>query len=191
MSKKIDQSLIIALVVGALVSWAMFQFVYMAKQKQIKVLEQSLTQTKERNGRINELGKSAGYFKGLMDRVATSHNSIHKYLPNEVKLSALLRELSVLAKRNEVNVLSIKPLEDYSSGEEASASGVGEDYLRSKIEVLLDSEYDSLGSYINSIENNGLTVMTIKYIKLFVPEDRDVHSSNLSVNMIIEAFHKQ
>ena len=190
---KIYQKTYIVLGVGAVVLWLLIQFVYVPKLTQIKKLRTSLKKNKERNVRINDLGEDKDFFEDLMTKVNLYHSEVKSLMPKQIKLSGLLRELSILAKKNDVTLLSIRPLENTEIGESAPAQEAAEDlpghYVSADIEIILECRYENLGRYVQAVENNSLTVMAIEDIHIKTDEKID-DPSRLKVILVIEAFYK-
>lgn len=108
---KIYRNTIIILITAGVIFWINLQFFYFPKLDEVKGLQQSLEKNRERNLRIQELAKNVDFFSNLVERVEEYHREVKSLLPKRIKLSGLLRELSLLAEKNDVTVLSIKPLE--------------------------------------------------------------------------------
>jgi hypothetical protein len=197
---KIYQKTGIVLGIGAVLLWGSIQFVYIAQLSKVKHLKMSLESNKQRNVRIDELGKDKDFFTNLMEKIEAYHQEVKSLLPKEIKLSGLLRELSVLGKKNDVTLLSIRPLE--SPNLEPVVMNENEPidqlepveqaempFLNSDIEIILECHYENLGRYVQAVENNTLTVMAIKDIHITADEKSD-DISRLKVILLIEAFYK-
>ena len=104
-----------------------------------KALKKTLDQHRERNMRIKQLAEKPDFFPELNSKIFEYHEEIKKMLPRPMKLSSLLRELSVLARQSSVNIISIKPIEreqiDVTLGVDAV---VEKPYETSKIQIYLE-----------------------------------------------------
>jgi DNA-binding protein len=188
---KIDQKAYIILGAGALIVWLMIQFMYVPQLKNIKMLQQSLESNKQRNLRVNQLGQDKKFFENLIEKVDRYHNEVRSLMPKEIKLSGLLRELSLLAKKNDVTLLSIRPLEqgNMAETETTETEKLTELFQSADIEIVLKCRYENLGRYVQAVENNNLTVMAIKDIHITADEEAD-DKADLKVVLVIEAFYK-
>jgi Tfp pilus assembly protein PilO len=191
MTLKLDKKTYIVLGVGIFLLWILIQFVYLPKLSKVKNLQSSLQSNKQRNLRINDLGHDKEFFENLLNKVALYHDEVRSLMPKEIKLSGLLRELSVLAKKNDVTLLSIRPLDQSRSDgdRESGKDTVNEPFQSANIEIVLECRYEDLGRYVQAVENNNLTVMTIKNIHI-TSEGNVEDPSNLHVVLVIEAFYK-
>lgn len=189
---KLDKKTYIVLGFGILLIWILVQFFYVPKLGKIKGLKSSLQSNKQRNERINDLGQDKKFFDDLLQKVERYHEEVRAIMPKEIKLSGLLRELSVLAKKNDVSLLSIRPLDSAGKNIEATEkndAAFTESFENSHIEIVLECRYEDLGRYVQAVENNNLTVMTIKNIHIQT-EGELADYSKLKVILVIEAFYK-
>jgi len=188
---KITQKTYIVLGVGALIIWLLIQFLYVPQLQKIKQLKLSLASNKQRNMRINDLGQDKVFFDNLIAKVNLYHEEVKSLMPKEIKLSGLLRELSVLAKKNDVTLLSIRPLEQGSmnGSETKETDKLTELFQSADIEIVLECRYENLGRYVQAVENNNLTVMAIKDIHI-TADEKSEDASCLKVILDIEAFYK-
>lgn len=183
---KIYRDTLITMIIVTAVAWMSVQGVIVPQIKDIKVMKSSLLRNKERNERIHELAKKPYFFDDLMKKIGQYHSDVRDLLPKRMKLSGLLKELSLLAKTNEVSLVSIKPLG--SENMVRDSEGQQETFIKSDIQIVLETDYESLGSYIESVENNNLTVMAIKDVRISLEESNDANS--LKSVLTIEAFYK-
>ncbi len=184
---KIYRNTIIVLVGAAILFWLNLQFFYFPKLKEVKSLKQSLDKNRERNIRIQELAKNVDFFSNLVGRVEDYHREVKSLLPKQIKLSGLLRELSLLAENNNVTVLSIKPIEGEDNIEDKEDEILA--FEKSDIQIVLECSYENLGRFIEAVEYNNLTVMAIKNINISLNEEVD-DPSKLKVVLTIESYYK-
>ena len=184
---KIYRNPIIIIAVSGILFWLNLQFFYFPKLDEVKILKQSLEKNRERNLRIQELAKNVDFFSNLVERVEEYHREVKSLLPKQIKLSGLLRELSLLAEKNDVTVLSIKPLE--SGDTEINETDIIEEFKKSDIQIILECSYENLGRYIEAVEYNNLTVMAIKDVYVTFNE-KIKDPSRLKVVLTIESYYK-
>ncbi len=191
MWNKIYQGTMIAIVAGVVAVGGIFYFFYMPAAKEVRILKSELKKTAARNQRINKLGQDAKFFDDLISKVAMLQEELQSLMPKQVKLSALLRELSLLAKKNNVMLVSIKPVvQDDKFGDNGDVlANLPKNVTNSKIEIVLECSYENLGRYIKSIENNILTIMTVRNISIEPGEDKD--PDKLNVYLTIDAFYQE
>ncbi len=191
MWNKIYQGTMIAIVAGVVAVGGIFYFFYVPAAKEVRILKSELKKTAARNQRINKLGQDAKFFDDLISKVAMLQEELQSLMPKQVKLSALLRELSLLAKKNNVMLVSIKPVvQDDKFGDNGDVlANLPKNVTNSKIEIVLECSYENLGRYIKSIENNILTIMTVRNISIEPGEDKD--PDKLNVHLTIDAFYQE
>lgn len=187
--KKIYETTIIVFVLFLAASWGLFQFMYMPMTKDLDVLKSTINQHKARNSRIKELAEQPDFFEGLVTKVGQYHEEIKQQLPRSIKLSALLRELSAMARKNNITIVSIKPIGSQPYTLDGALGGNTNGYIKSEVQIIFESTYQGLADYVKSVEKNDLTIMTIKDLSLGI----DRESSNneiLQGNLSIEAFYR-
>jgi len=178
--------------IGAALLWVSIQFLYVPQLSKVQTLRDSLVSNKQRNSRVNDLGKDKKFFDNLMIKITAYHKEVKLLMPKEIKLSGLLRELSILAQKNDVSLLSIRPLINKgNNGEPPSKKDMQSDdlFVNTDIEIVLECRYENLGRYVQAVENNTLTVMAIKDIQISADAKID-DPSRLKVVVLIEAFYK-
>jgi len=188
MTKIFKEPLIIAGVTVALL-WCMLQFLYFPQFQTIESYKDSLEKNKERNVRIQQLATQSDFFGTLVKKVAEYEREIQSMLPKQIKLSGLLRELSLLAENNNVAILSIRPIEKDNIPSKVQQEAQKKGFITSDIEIVLESNYENLGRYIEAVENNNLTIMAIKNMQV---EMNDEHNNpgRLKGILTIEAYYK-
>ena len=187
--KKIYETTYIVIGCVVLIAWLLIQFVYMPMLNDAKALKKTLDQHRERNMRIKQLAEKPDFFPELNSKIFEYHEEIKKMLPRPMKLSSLLRELSVLARQSSVNIISIKPIEreqiDVTLGVDAV---VEKPYETSKIQIYLECGYANFGQYIQSVENNDLTTMAVKNVTLNLDKENK-NPQNLEGVLTVEAYY--
>ena len=189
---KLYQETIIALVVVVALIWLTLQFIYIPMLQEVKVVKKSLGQNRERNVRIQELAAKPDFFTDLFTKIETYHREVKSMLPKEIKLSGLLRELSLLARKNHIEIISIKPMDTQNIQDEQTLES---NFIKSDIKIICLSSFEDLGRYIESVENNNLTIMAIKDVSVSLEgggedEESGGNPSKLKGNLTIEAYYK-
>lgn len=180
---KIHQGAIIIVAGALLIFFAVFQFMFVPMRKEIKVLKRSVKDNRNRNKRIQDLASQAAFFGALNKKVHDKHEMIKAQLPKEIKVSGLLRELSFLAEKNNVSIVSIRPIES------TTPRLLDGNYSVTDIRIILECSYENLGRYFEAIEKTMLTVMAIKSVRLS-SEDENSDATKLQGEVTIEAYYQ-
>ena len=194
---KIYQNTIIVSVVAIVSIWFIVQFGFVPRFKKIKTYQKSLVENMERNKRIQSLVENEDFFADLLKKIAIRQDDVKQSLPKKLKVSGLLRELSFLAKKHTITVLSMKPIEviEKSEGEEKEEEGEL-DFKKVDVEIIAECTYSNLGEYIESIESNDLTIMAIKKMDMSIgkkeAEEQSAQQPDtiILVAVVIEANYK-
>jgi hypothetical protein len=173
------------------------QYFYMPKKTQLRMTKDKLAANYVRNERLRKLAENPQFFNDLMNKIDRHSKMIEQSLPREVKLSQILKELASLAAKNNINVLSIKPIEATSTTKTPDEKNQGDilesemkDFAKSDIQIIFESDYSHLGTYVHELETCSLTVVIVKELTIAVDEvTRD--SSKLKVLLSLTTFYKQ
>ncbi|MBU1862306.1 MAG: hypothetical protein KKH94_01380 [Candidatus Omnitrophica bacterium] len=188
---KIYQETIIIIGIVVFLCFLIIKFGCIPSSRDIKVLKNELIQNKERNVRIQELTHRKDFFADMVKKVELYHNEVKELLPKQIKLSELFRELSVMAQDNQVALLSTKPIDEVGSNiiSYSGQTGTKNQFKKSNIEIVLESNYDGLGKFIEALENNTLTIMTVKNLNIALDE-KTKDPLRLKSVLTIEAYYQ-
>ena len=141
--------------------------------RSVREIRDNMELVKSRLNRMDALNKK-------LEKLRVEYKGYSKQLPSEKEMSRLLEDLAATAKKSDVKLISVTPLE---ADETDKASG--KIYYRSiPITVTAKAGYHQLGHFVNNLEQGGRFI-TIQDIKI----TNDPRTPRLhNIKLVIKAY---
>lgn len=119
-------------------------------------------------------------FNRKLEKLRTEYKGYSRQLPSEKEMSRLLEDLAATAKKSDVRLISVTPLEA-----DETDVGTGKIYYRSiPITVTAKAGYHQLGHFVNDLEQGGRFI-TVQDLKV----SNDPRTPRLhNVKLVIKAY---
>jgi len=158
---------IITIIIIFSILFVYWKFDFSKNAKQISNLKQ---ENDKLNTQLNEAKKVAASLSEYLKRLRILENQLkiaNKMLPDSQMLESALDTLTVFANRNNVKIMNIKPLN----------VNVTNSYSSINHEIILNSNYSSLGVFLTDIGNQKrITKINSISIKPLKGEMEDLHT---------------